>query len=68
IDVPYSPHIINNNEAITVRDPNSNIRFYERGKVPISDKSLAFERSKIKLGDSSNSLVNQIIKDIGVML
>lgn len=68
IDVPYSPHIINNNEAITVRDPNSNIRFYERGKVPISDKSLAFERSKIKLGNSSNSLVNQIIKDIGVML
>jgi methylaspartate mutase epsilon subunit len=68
IDVPYSPHIINNNEAITVRDANSNIRFYERGKVPISDKSLAYERSKLNLGADKNSVVNQIIKDIGVML
>jgi methylaspartate mutase epsilon subunit len=68
IDVPYSPHIINNNEAITVRDNNSNIRFYERGKVPISDKSLAYERAKLNLGADKNSVVNQIIKDIGVML
>lgn len=66
IDIPFSPHIINNGEAITVRDKDSNIRFYERGKIPISDKCLAFERSKIDLGDQS--LVEHIIHDIGVML
>lgn len=68
IDVPFSPHIINNNEVITVRDPQSNIRIYKRGAMPISDKSLAYEQSKIDLGKDKNSIVNQIIKDIGVML
>ena len=67
IDVPFSPHIINNNQLITVRDDNSNIRIYEKGKLPLSKKSFDFERSKIKLG-SSKDIVNQIIKDIGVML
>ncbi len=68
IDVPFSPHIINNNEAITVRDKNSNIRIYEKGKIPISDKSFKYERSKLDLGTSKDSIVNEIIKDIGVML
>ena len=68
IDVPFSPHIINNNEVITVRDKNSNIRIYEKGKLPISDKSFAFERSKLDLGSNKDSIVNEIIKDIGVML
>ena len=66
IDIPFSPHIINNGEAITVRDKNYNIRFYERGNVPISDKCLAFERSKIDL--CGQSLVDHIIDDIGIML
>lgn len=68
IDVPFSPHIINNNELITVRDEFSNIRIYNRGKVPISDRSFAFEKSKLKLGVDKNSVVSQIIHDIGVML
>ncbi len=68
IDVPFSPHIINNNELITVRDEFSNIRIYNRGKVPISDKSFAYEKSKLKLGVDKNSVVSQIIHDIGVML
>ncbi len=68
IDVPFSPHIINNNELITVRDENSNIRIYKKGKLPISDKSFRYEQSKLRLGDNPNSVVNQIIKDIGVML
>jgi methylaspartate mutase epsilon subunit len=68
IDVPFSPHIINNNELITVRDNNSNIRIYKKGKLPISDKSFKYEQSKIDLGENPNSVVNQIIKDIGVML
>ncbi len=66
IDIPFSPHIINASEAITVRDRDSNIRFYERGKIPISDRCLKFERSKVELG--SDSLVEHIIKDISIML
>jgi methylaspartate mutase epsilon subunit len=68
IDVPFSPHIINNNELLTVRDKNSNIRIYEKGKLPISEKSFKFERDKLDLGSSKDSIVNEIIKDIGVML
>jgi len=68
IDVPFSPHIINNNELITVRDPQSNIRIYKKGKLPISEKSFKYEQSKLDLGENPNSVVNQIIKDIGVML
>ncbi len=68
IDVPFSPHIINNNNVITVRDKNSNIRIYEKGNLPLSKKSFDFERSKIDLGSSKDSIVNEIIQDIGVML
>ncbi len=64
IDVPFSPHIINNNELITLRDAQNNIRIYKRGKVPISDKSLAYERSKIEIKET---LTDEIIKAIGIM-
>ncbi|MEA2110511.1 MAG: methylaspartate mutase [Campylobacterota bacterium] len=67
IDIPFSPHIINNNEVITVRDDQSNIRFYKRGKVPISDRCFKFERDKLNIADDSR-VVEKIIKDIGVML
>jgi methylaspartate mutase epsilon subunit len=67
IDIPFSPHIINNNEVITVRDDQSNIRFYRRGKVPISDRCFKFERDKLNIADDSR-VVEKIIKDIGVML
>ncbi len=67
IDVPFSPHIINANEAITIRDEEANIRIYERGKIPISDKCFKFERDKIKLG-KNKSVVEKIIQDIGIML
>jgi len=68
IDVPFSPHIINNNELITVRDDFKNIRIYKKGKLPLSEKSFKYEQSKLNLGANPNSVVNQIIKDIGVML
>jgi methylaspartate mutase epsilon subunit len=68
IDVPFSPHIINNNELITVRDFESNIRIYKKGKLPLSEKSFKYEQSKIDLGENPDSVVNQIIHDIGVML
>ena len=68
IEIPFSPHIINNNKVITVRDKKGNIRIYDKGDLPISDKSFAFERSKLSVGEDKNALVNQIIQDIGIML
>ena len=68
IDVPFSPHIINNNELITVRDTNQNIRIYKKGNVPISNKSFKYEQSKLRKNLDEKSVVEQIIKDIGIML
>ena len=68
IEIPFSPHIINNNKVITVRDKEGNIRIYDRGDLPLSDKSFDYERSKLSLGEDKNALVSQIIKDIGIML
>ncbi len=67
IEIPFSPHIINNNEVITVRDKNSNIRIYDKGNLPLSDKSFAYERSKLNIGKET-ALVDEIIKGIGIML
>lgn len=67
IEIPFSPHIINANEVITVRDPQGNIRIYERGKLPLSDASLAYERSRIVLPEGER-VVDKIIRDIGIML
>ena len=66
IDIPFSPHVINANEVITIRDPQENIRILERGRLPISDRSFAFERSKIRLKEGER-VVDKIIKDIGIM-
>ncbi|WP_201352961.1 methylaspartate mutase [Hydrogenimonas urashimensis] len=66
IEIPFSPHVINANEVITIRDPQENIRILERGKLPISDRSFAFERSKIRLKEGER-VVDKIIKDIGIM-
>ncbi len=67
IEIPFSPHIINNNKLITLRDKNGNIRIYDKGDLPLSDKSFAYERSKINIA-KDQALVDEIIKGIGVML
>ncbi len=67
IDIPFSPHIINNNKVITVRDPNGHIRVYDKGNLPLSKKSFEFDKNKIVLSDEKNALVNKIIQDIGIM-
>ncbi|AXH15212.1 methylaspartate mutase [Malaciobacter mytili LMG 24559] len=67
IDVPFSPHIINNNEVVTVRDANKNIRIIKRGKLPISDRCFEYEKSKCDLNKDATSIVNDIIHDIGIM-
>ncbi len=67
IDVPFSPHVINNNEMITIRDANKNIRIIKRGKVPINDRCYDFEKSKCDLTKDTTSIVNDIIHDIGIM-
>ena len=66
IEIPFSPHVINANEVITIRDPQGNIRILERGRLPISDASFAYEKSKIKLKEGER-VVEKIIKDIGIM-
>ncbi len=67
IDVPFSPHIINHNEVITIRDNFNNIRIIEKGNLPISDKCFTYEKSKVKLSEDKTSVINKIICDIGVM-
>ncbi|QKF81967.1 methylaspartate mutase [Halarcobacter ebronensis] len=67
IDVPFSPHIINHNNMITIRDRNKNIRIIDRGKVPIPDRCFEYEKSKCDLTKDTTSIVNDIIHDIGIM-
>ena len=67
IDVPFSPHIINQNAMITIRDANKNIRIIERGNVPIPDRSYDYERAQCDLSKDTTSIVNDIIRDIGIM-
>lgn len=68
IDVPFSPHIINHNAVITIRDDSGNIRIIEKGKLPLSDKCFAYEKSKVNLPPSKTEVINKIIHDIGAML
>ncbi len=67
IDVPFSPHIINHNEMITIRDAQKNIRIIKRGNVPIPDRCFAYEKSQCDLTKDTTSIVNDIIHDIGIM-
>jgi methylaspartate mutase epsilon subunit len=67
IDVPFSPHIINHNEMITIRDAGKNIRIIERGNVPIPDRCYEYERARCDLSKDRTSIVNDIIHDIGIM-
>lgn len=67
IDVPFSPHIINQNEMITIRDADKNIRIIERGNVPIPDRCFEYERAQCDLSKDTTSIVNDIIHDIGIM-
>lgn len=67
IDVPFSPHIINQNELITIRDAGKNIRIIERGNVPIPDRCFEYEKSQCDLSKDTTSIVNDIIHDIGIM-
>ncbi len=67
IDVPFSPHIINHNAMITIRDASKNIRIIDRGNVPIPDDCYNYERSRCDLDKDTTSIVNDIIHDIGIM-
>ncbi|WED23411.1 hypothetical protein L3Q72_19415 [Vibrio sp. JC009] len=67
IDVPFSPHIINHNKMITIRDANKNIRIIDRGGVPIPDRCFEYERSQCDLNKDTTSIVSDIIHDIGIM-
>ena len=68
IDVPFSPHIINHNAVITIRDDEGNIRIIEKGNLPLPDRCFAYEKSKVNLPESKTEVINKIIHDIGAML
>jgi methylaspartate mutase epsilon subunit len=68
IDVPFSPHIINHNEMITIRDAQKNIRIINRGNVPIPDRCFEYEKAQCDLTKDTTSIVNDIIHDIGIMM
>ena len=65
--MPFSPHIINQNEMITIRDANKNIRIIERGNVPIPERCYDYERAQCDPGKDTASIVDDIIHDIGIM-
>ncbi|GGK54568.1 methylaspartate mutase [Amphritea balenae] len=67
IDVPFSPHIINHNEMITIRDAKKNIRIIKRGNVPIPDRCYEYEKAQCDLTKDTTSIVNDIVHDIGIM-
>lgn len=67
IDVPFSPHIINHNNMITIRDAKKNIRIIKRGNVPIPDKCYAYDKAQCDLSKDTTDIVNDIIHDIGIM-
>ena len=67
IDVPFSPHIINHNNMITIRDAQKNIRIIDRGNVPIPDRCFKYERAQCDLTKDTTSIVNDIVHDIGIM-
>ncbi|GAA6170661.1 methylaspartate mutase subunit E [Colwellia sp. KU-HH00111] len=67
IDVPFSPHIINHNNMITIRDANKNIRIIKRGNVPIPERCYAYDKAQCDLTKDTTSIVNDIIHDIGIM-
>jgi len=67
IDVPFSPHIINHNNMITIRDAKKNIRIIKRGNVPIPDRCYAYDKAQCDLTKDTTSIVNDIIHDIGIM-
>ena len=67
IDVPFSPHIINHNNMITIRDAKKNIRIIKRGNVPIPERCYAYDKAQCDLTKDTTSIVNDIIHDIGIM-
>lgn len=67
IDVPFSPHLINHNEMITIRDPGKNIRIIKKGNVPIPERCYTYEKAQCDLNKDTTSIVNDIIHDIGIM-
>ena len=67
IDVPFSPHVINRNEVITVRDAQGSIRIAQKGQLPIPDHAFAYEQARLEGITQDGSIVEKIIHDIGIM-
>jgi methylaspartate mutase epsilon subunit len=48
LDIPFSPHISNGNEVVTLRDKSGAVRFAEFGKLPFSSEVKDIHQSRIE--------------------
>lgn len=68
IDVPFSPHIDNANQLITIRDANGSIRIKRRGNVPISDEDAKREQELLASREGvSDETFRSLLIDINLM-
>lgn len=68
IDIPFSPHRMNKNDMLTVRDEHQAIRIMEPGMVPLRTEDIAHERELIngRVSEHAN-FVDKMIEDIHIM-
>lgn len=69
LDIPYSPHQMNANKLVTIRDSNLAIRIQDPGRVPIQRRDLEIERQLLRDNpDHPASLFDKMIKDVNIMV
>ncbi len=68
IDIPFSPHIDNANQMITMRDANGSIRIKESGNVPIQQADRKRERELLASREkASGKTFRSLLIDINMM-
>lgn len=55
LDIPFSPHSLNRNEVLTLRDSSGAVRFADFGKLPFRGDSKIFTFSESKSARGSNA-------------
>ena len=68
LDIPFSPHDINKNRLITIRDDLNRIRVYDNGLVPMPKAQINYEKHSIHSALKDFSMSQKILSDINMML
>lgn len=69
IDLPFSPHMDNANQLLSMRDANRSIRIAEPGRVPISAADAATEKRMLQTRvDRDEKTYRQMLSDISLMV